>query len=100
MQEYSDYCSGEPVAYSSPSGEEPFPNTQPDLTLTQPHAILSGPVAVTKEQRSVLPLCCMSCSHQEASPQPPLGWANKPRDFGCSSYILPCRPFTTFAALL
>jgi len=32
-----------------PSGEEPFPKTQPDLPLTQLHAVPSGPVAVTAE---------------------------------------------------
>lgn len=100
MQEFSDHCSGESVPCSSSSGEEPLPNTQPDLPLTQPHAIPSCPAAVTKKQSSALPLCCRSCSQQRAPPQPPLGWMNKPRDLGLSSYILPYRPFITSVALL
>jgi len=48
---------GQPVPCPPLSGEEPSPNTQPDPPLTPLYAIPSGPVAVSKELSSVLPLC-------------------------------------------
>jgi len=40
------------------SGEEPFHNPHPNPSLTQLHVVPLGLVAVTRKQRSVLPLCC------------------------------------------
>ena len=37
------------------SGEEPFPNTQPDPPLTQLHAVPLGPVAVTESRAQHCP---------------------------------------------
>jgi len=40
------HCPGDAVPCPLPSGEEPFPNAQPDPPLTQLHAVPSGPVTV------------------------------------------------------
>lgn len=45
------------AAYSSaqsPSSEEPFPEIEPDLPLSQLHAVLLGHIAVIREKTSVL----------------------------------------------
>lgn len=57
--------------------EELLPNSQPDTPLTQFHVIPIGPVAVNREQRSVLYLSA-PCEKLQAimrplSPQPCLG---------------------------
>ena len=62
-----------------------FLTTPPDLPLMELHAIPSGPVAVTREYRLLSLLC---------------SGPNNPRDFSCSSLVLPFRPFTIFVALL
>lgn len=36
-----------------PFGEEPFPDPQPDPSLTQLHAFPSGPDTIAREKRSV-----------------------------------------------
>jgi len=66
-------------------------------SLTQLHAVLSGPVAVIREISSA-PLL----PHEEL--QPPWGFPsassalNKPKDLSHSSRALPSQPFTTFVA--
>lgn len=45
------------------SGAEPFPNPQPDPPLLQLRSVPSGPVTVTREQKSVLPLLSPNVLH-------------------------------------
>jgi len=66
--------SGEPVPFPQSSGEEP----SPDLHW-QIHAVPLGPVAVTREQRSLLPLFSLWGAEYcyESIPHPPLLWAEQ-----------------------
>lgn len=69
-----------------------------DLLTLQPHAGLSGPVSVSREQSSALPPCSLwgAIGHHEASPL--LGWINQ-GDLSLSSCTLPSRPYSIFIAL-
>lgn len=56
-----DCFPGEPVSVPVHLFEEKFfPNTQPDPSLIQLPAVPSGPVTITREERSELPLCSKS----------------------------------------
>lgn len=47
-----DHCCRDPVPRPDYSlNYEPFPNVQPDPPLVQLHAVSSGPITVTREQR-------------------------------------------------
>ena len=83
-----------------PSEAEPFPNP-PIPPLTHFHAVPSGPVVVTESRaQRCPPLPVRSCSCHEASLSLLCSGPNKPRGLSCSSYLLPFKPFTIFAALL
>lgn len=50
-------------------GKEPFPHVQPEPHLIEPQTILSGPVTVTREKRSVLTPCKEAVGCHEVTPK-------------------------------
>lgn len=85
----------------SPLGEEPFLNIQPEHTLTQPHSISSGPIAVTRKKRSASAPPFLLIRKLQATAMSPLSHLfsslNIPTDF---SYVFSSRTFTIFVAHL